>query len=43
MLLDGGSHGVLEELVEDVVEMGRRVTQGQRGFLPFLVLDQSLT
>ena len=42
MFLHRGPHGVLEKLVEDVIQVGGRVTDGQRSFLPFLILDQSL-
>ena len=42
MLLHRGPHGVLEKLVEDVIQVGWRVTDGQGSFLAFFVLDQSL-
>ena len=42
MLLHRGPHGVLEQLVEDVIQVGWRVTDGQGSLLAFLILDQSL-
>ena len=43
VFLHGGPHGVLEELVEDVIQVGWRVADGQRSFLAFFILYQSLS
>lgn len=41
--LHRGAHRVLEQLEQDVVEVGRGVAQRQGGFLAGGVLDQCLT
>ena len=42
MFLHRCPHGVLEKLVQDVIQVGWRITECKGSFLALFILDQSL-